>query len=62
MGISKGNKVTKNIIRKALSDGPSAILKLFYKSNVAKGSILKWSQNHIFIARSPVSDLAIFLF
>ena len=44
----------KNILRKVLSNGPSANLRPLYNSNVAKVSIVKWSQILISIVRSSI--------
>ena len=44
-----------NILKKALSDGPSENLRPLYNSNVAKVLMVKWSQILVFLARSPVS-------
>ena len=48
-------KLEKYILKKTFSDGPSANLRLFHNSNVAKVSIVKWSQILMFIAGSPIS-------
>ena len=57
----KTSQTNKKVLIKALSDGPSAILRLPYDSNVEKVSIVQCYQNLIFIAGSPVSGLAYFL-
>ena len=49
MGITK-----QNILEKALSDGLSAILRPLFNSNVAKVSVIKWSQNFTWAYRSGV--------
>ena len=46
-----------NILKKALSDGPSANLRPLYNSNVAKVSIVKWSQILILAVGSSISDI-----
>ena len=46
-----------NILKKALSDGPSANLRPLYNSNVAKVSIVKWSQISISTAGSTISGI-----
>ena len=46
-----------NILKKALSDGPSANLRPLYNSNVAKVSIVKWSQILISTVRSSIFDI-----
>ena len=45
------------IPKKALSDGPSAILRLLKNINMAKVYILKWYQNLIFVDRGAFSDI-----
>ena len=42
------------MLRKALSEGPRAFLRPLYNSNVAKVSIVKWSQNLIWAYGSGV--------
>ena len=46
-----------NILKKALSDGPSENLRPLYNSNVAKVSIVKWSQILILAVGSSISDI-----
>ena len=49
-----GNRSTKNISpKKALSDGFFGNLRPLYNSNMAKVSIVKWSQNWIFVDGTP---------
>ena len=55
-----GNKPKKNIHKKTLVDGPSANLRPLYNSNVAKVSIVMWSQILISTARSTVSGITIY--
>ena len=54
-GDFNGKRAKKhNILKKALSDGPSANLRPLYNSNVAKVSIVKWSQILISTVRSSI--------
>ena len=46
-----------NILKKALSDGLSANLRPLYNSNVAKVSIVKWSQILISTEGSSISGI-----
>ena len=46
-----------NMLRKVLSDSPGAVMRPLYNSIVAKVSIVKWSQNLIYVAGSPVLGL-----
>ena len=56
--LSMGNKPPpKNILRKVLSNGPSENLRPLYNSNVAKVSIVKWSQILISTVRSSIFDI-----
>ena len=50
-----------NIAKKAFSDGPNAIPRPPFDSNVAKVPIVKWSQNLIFVDRSVISGVPQFL-
>ena len=60
-GDFNGKRAKKhNILKKALSDGPSANLRPLYNSNVAKVSIVKWSQILISAVGSRVSGITIF--
>ena len=45
------------MLKKALSDSPSAILKTLYDSRMTKVSTVKWFQIYIFFARSHVSGI-----
>ena len=57
-GDFNGKRAKKhNILKKALSDGPSANLRPLYNSNVAKVSIVKWSQILILAVGSSISDI-----
>ena len=53
--------VEKNISKKALYDGILANLRPLYNSNMPKVSIVKWSQNKIFVAGRVISGLPNFL-
>ena len=46
-----------NIAKKAFSDGPNAIPRPLFDSNVAKVPIVKWSQKLIFVAGSVISGI-----
>ena len=49
--------VEKNISKKALSDRILANLRTLYNSNIPKVSLVKWSQNKIFVAGSVISGI-----
>ena len=51
------NGATKNILIKALSDGPSANLRPLHNSNVAKVTFVKWSQILISTTGSFISGI-----
>ena len=51
----------KYLKKKVLSDGILANLRPLYISNMPKVSIVKWSQNWIFVARSAISGIPKFL-
>ena len=59
--IMENGCVEKNIFKKALKDGISANLRQLYNSNMPKVSIVKRSQNNIFVARSVLSGILNFL-
>ena len=47
-------KPKKKIFSKALSVGSSTNMRPLYNSNMAKVSVVKWSQNMNFVTRSSV--------
>ena len=55
-----GNGAFQKYPKKTLSDSPNANLRPLHNSNVAKVSIVKWSQILIFMDKSPVSGKAHF--
>ena len=57
MGLQLERSQKQNILEKALSVGPSAILRPLCISNMAKVYIIKWSQNSYWVAKSPTSGL-----
>ena len=48
------------MLKKAVFEGPSANLRPFKNSNVAKGSIVKWSHVFISTARRTISGLTFY--
>ena len=55
------NLYFEKISQKALSDGVLANLRPLYNSNMSKVSIVKWSQNRIFVAGRVISGIPKFL-
>ena len=59
MKITIENKPKNRIsLKKNISDGPSATLKLLFNSNVTKVYVIKWSQNYTRAIRSGVFGIA----